>query len=376
MPIRARGFTFLLMLASVVPTLARAEPPSRTEWVLAPSEAFDALCFLNVLRGDPFYVQEHAQTYATWSPRLGPAEKRALAHLTRRMQVQAQQIVSARLTLAFSAAPIETVADLVALVDDDRAWDRMRATFRARGDDFHDVDDVRPDLRLLLRFLVRSGYVDDWRTKVRPHIEAVIAEQRALLSRYDVVGLDERVLGRRLDPGPITAYFLGYVRPHGIRIRGWRFLTDVDQPFRTTVKTALHELLHPPFARTGALDKQLRALEADPYYQRLVREHDPAFGYRTADGLTEEDCAEAIDVFNSERLGLIDDVPAYFRDHDDGMHVLAFILYQELKRADWPRWTTFEDFLSTLFRQGKLRSGALAERFASYPGHYPVRALR
>nr|WP_205694905.1 hypothetical protein [Corallococcus coralloides] len=42
------------------------------------------------------------------------------------------------------------------------------------------------------------------------------------------------------------------------------------------------------------LDAKLSALESDPYFQRRVREHDPAFGYTSARGLTElERCFRA-----------------------------------------------------------------------------------
>jgi hypothetical protein len=48
------------------------------------------------------------------------------------------------------------------------------------------------------------------------------------------------------------------------------------------------------------------------------------------------------------------------------MHVLAFILYQELKRADFSRWTSYEDFLLNLFAQGRLIPGQLQRTFTSY----------
>jgi hypothetical protein len=98
--------------------------------------------------------------------------------------------------------------------------------------------------------------------------------------------------------------------------------------------------------------------------------------------LTEEDCAEAIDVFNAERHGVLRgrdgraiNGAQYFRAHDDGMHVLAFILYRELCTADFSRWTTFEDFLLRLFTEGRLKSGELQQRFESLEGHYDVKAL-
>ena len=119
------------------------------------------------------------------------------------------------------------------------------------------------------------------------------------------------------------------------------------------------------------------ALAGDPYLQRLVREHDPRFGYTTPAGLIEEDCATAVDVFNAHRLGLLDDPPAYFRGHDDGIHVLAFLLYRALERDGLARWTTYDDFVARLTRAGgALAPGHLEAAFAADPAHYPVAALK
>jgi hypothetical protein len=365
----------------------------RTRWILRTSEAFDALCFINVLRGDPFYAKHYPAEYQRWAALLGSSEKEALQRLTTRIVEQAHNLVPAALTLFFSASSASTIDDLIAIVTDDRAWKTLRSSYLTtsygKDDALAELEDVRGDLRTLLRFLARTGFSRYWQREVLPRLQGTIARFLPQLKSFDVVGADERVLGRPLVEGPpsaaleLTAFVVNFVRPHGIRLIGWRFLADASYPLHSTVTTALHELLHPPFERRGALAQRLSALEKDPFYQRLVREHDPAFGYRTAEGLTEEDCATAIHIFNAERMGVLrtrDGRPRtgaeYFRGHDDGMHVLAFILYQELKRADFSRWTTYEAFLLRLFDEGRLVPGQLERTFTAYSDHYPVKALQ
>ncbi|NNC08261.1 hypothetical protein HJC10_36165 [Corallococcus exiguus] len=365
---------------------ARRVDSGRTQWVLRPSESYDALCLLNLLRGDAFYTRFHPAEFQRFSALLGAREQAALAHLTERMAKQGGKMVGPFLTLVFSVTGATTVEGLAATVADDAAWSRMRADFLAtsygREDGFAEMEDVRGDLGVLLAFLERVEFPRIWRAEYLPQVEQAIAGLAAKVAPHDVVGWDEAVLGRELQVAALSAHVLKFAKPHGIRVTGWNFLTDATYPADVTVKTAVHELLHPPFTREGELDAKLSALEADPYFQRLVREHDPAFGYTTARGLTEEDCAEAIDVYVSEREGLLRNREGrtltgaeFFRDHDDGLHVLAFVLYEELKRAGPSRAGTYEAFLLGLFERGVLEPGGLERRFRASPGHYPVKAL-
>ncbi|WP_342379518.1 hypothetical protein NVS55_08585 [Myxococcus stipitatus] len=359
----------------------------RTNWALRPSEAFDALCLLNLLRGDAFYTRFYPAEFERFSALLQPQEKAALDHLTERLGKQAGKMVGPQLVLVFSVANPTTVDSLARTVSDDDAWEAMRRAFKATSygekSDYSEMEDVRQDLGVLFAFLQRIDFPRIWRAEYLPQVEQSITQLAAQVAPHDVVGWDEDILGRALHVEELNAHVLKFVKPHGIRVTGWNFLTDLTYPVSVTVKTAVHELLHPPFKREGLIDERLTALEADPYFQRLVREHDPAFGYTTARGLTEEDCAEAIDVFVTERQGLLrtkDGKPRtgaeFFRDHDDGIHVLAYILYEELRRAELPPGTKYEDFILKLFDTGVLVPGKFEERFRSYPGAYRVKSLK
>ena len=360
------------------PAPAPAAPASRTTWVFEPNLAYDSLCFLNLLSGDPWYLGfGFADELAPWIAKLPPATRDAIARIKTRLKAD-DRLMSAYLALVMSAADPRTLADLRHLTDDDAAWAALRrrylATEYGKDDDFAALEALRPDLEQSLRWLDDAGFPAYWRDHALPQVQATIAAQGPAANRYDVIGADEAVLGRRLATDRIAVEVLAYVRPHGIRITGWRFLSDTKVPLEITVKTALHELLHPPFPRTGAIDALLTRIEHDPYFERLVREHDPAFGYTTTAGLLEEDLVTAIDVYNAHHLGLLPDLAAYFPKHDDGIHVVAFLILQQLereRRAGEP----YPDFLLRLEREHKLNPGALEAQFLAEPGHYPVKAL-
>jgi hypothetical protein len=271
-----------------------------------------------------------------------------------------------------------TLADLRKITDDDAAWAELRrrylATEYGKGDDFQAMSAIRADLARGLRQLEDDGFPAYWAEHALPAVQAAIAEQGAAAVEYDVIGADEAILGRRLDTDKITVEVLAYVRPHGIRITGWRFLNDAKVPLRVTIKTALHELLHPPFAKTGAIAELLGRIERDPYFVRLVQHHDPSFGYTTTDGLLEEDLVTAVDVYNAHELGLLPDLAGYFADHDDGIHVVAFLILGQLGR-EHRAGETYPDLLLRLEREGKLRPGQLEAQFQATPGSYAVKAL-
>src|SRR5688500_9703916 len=79
----------------------------------------------------------------------------------------------------------------------------------------------------------------------------------------------------------------------------------------------------------------LKVLERDALIMRIVREHDPEWGYTTLDGMLNEDMCEALDQLISEALGVARNPADRWRQADDGIHVLAAGLCGLLRRDEW-----------------------------------------
>jgi hypothetical protein len=364
---------------SPVTALASATPVSRTRWIFEPAQAYDAIAFINILTGDPFYVDSgYRADYERWRVRLGQPEKAALLHLTHRLKEEAHALIYPTLAFAFSGVKPRSLADLVQIVSDDGAWQKMSRTYGAysgiEAADVRTLEDVRSDLRVLFAFLSRAGWDRMWTDTALPRIQAYLTANPGLRD-YDVVGDDEEVLGRRLAVPSVTAYIMAYGSPHGVRVQGWRFLTDISYSAKVLVRTALHELLHPPFTRAGELDRLLDELAHDVYFLRLVNEHNPSFGYTRPEGLIEEDCATAVNIYNAERRGLQSDIPGYYRQSDDGIHVFSFLLYRRLKERHQRHPQRYEEFVADTVRE-MLADGGLERAFLAAPEHYEVKALR
>src|ERR1700674_4820788 len=92
-----------------------------TTWQLKPSLKYDALCLLNALSGDPFYLQYYQHEYDHFHPLFSPEEQAALAELKRVLKERGGGIVSATLTLYYSTVDDETLPEMIRTAHDSSA---------------------------------------------------------------------------------------------------------------------------------------------------------------------------------------------------------------------------------------------------------------
>lgn len=139
-----------------------------------------------------------------------------------------------------------------------------------------------------------------------PKLESKITEFNKEVSQYNVIGSVEEHLGFKLPSNKITVYLLYYSQPHGIKITGTRFLTDIAWPFAILMRTASHEMMHPPFdfKNDSVLIQTVRRLKEDRFLMDKVLNHNPSFGYNSFEGFVEEDCVQALDQIINEKLGI------------------------------------------------------------------------
>lgn len=333
-----------------------------TRWKLTPSFVFDTLCWINVLTGDPFYVRYYEQDYAAYQEHLTPAAIQALAGLKTKIKDQGQ-IISALLCLLFSATNAQTLADLLATVEDSN---EMYANFKASAyydeQDWQCYESARPELKTLLLFLKDMGFEDYWHATILPRVEQRCKTLQEELAQFNVIAEDEALLGAALPSDEITIYVLAYVQPHAIRIMGTRFITDVSYAASIQVRSAVHEMFHPPYERESQqILACLAELEKDAFLMEAFTNHNPDYGYNTFDGLIEEGCVRALDQLVNEKFGIAKDARERWRTEDDGMHVFAACLYATMKEAHYnERGERFESFLvnliHTTLKPGELKS--------------------
>ncbi|MBZ0202146.1 MAG: hypothetical protein K8I03_03935 [Ignavibacteria bacterium] len=341
-----------------------------TNWKIEPSFKYDLFCFLNIMTGDPFYLDYYQADYDSYKPRLTPEAVNALAALKKKLKEDNGTIISAWLCLYFSAVDDNSIDELIETTKEpSRLKENFSKTIYHSDENWELFVSVKNELITILEFLKSSGYPEYWQRNVLPKIIAAIDKLRPGLPNYDVIKENEYFLGFKLPSDTITVYMLYFCKPHGIRITGTRFLTSIDWPFEILVRNAAHEMMHPPYDYKG--DSELRELiegfSADEFVMDKVNNHNPSFGYNTLDGLFEEDCVQSLDQMINESLNISKDARKRWQESDEGIHVLAIALYQIMKEENYNnRHEVFRDFLFRIHSSGKFKPGMIKDYYDKF----------
>ena len=341
-----------------------------TDWQIEPSFKFDLLCFLNTLTGDSFYVEYYPKEYDEFKTRLTPAAQAALADLKKKIKDENQGIISASLCLYFSATDDKTLDDMLrTLKNSDRMWNNLKQTPYFSDDEWRVYESVRLDLKTIFLFLKDIQFESYWTRNVLPRVSQKITEIKKDLPGYNVIKEVETMLGFALPSNQITVFMLYYSQPHGIKVTGTRFLTDVAWPFEIVLRNAVHEMMHPPYdlVHDPELKKTLDLLKQDQFLMDKVVNHDPAFGYNSFEGFMEEDCVQALEQIIDEKLKIEKEAHLRWKESDDGMHVFAVALYQVMKDENYnQKGELFRNFLVRMIVNGRLSPGNIKKIYDDF----------
>lgn len=327
-----RQFLASATVAAFAPALPAAAQAPRTRWIVRGSEGFDALSFMSPLAGDPFYTRYYEQAVATFAP-LMPADAMTALRELKAQAAGANILLSPFLDLRFSGGPDATIGDLLHSLDN--AETVLLPPFQASPywseGSWAPFIAARPAIRTVLSTMRDAGFSQFREALFGPKAATRLPQLRRRLAAVDVVAEVERFTGRTLDP-TVEVVLLEFCKPHGIKVIGQKFISAIDWNDDVVIRTAGHELLHPPIDMNGeAANAALAVLRRDPLLQRIVAEHDPAFGYNSLEGLFDEDLASALDQLIAERLGFARDPAERWNLVDGGMHVLSAAFYQLMR---------------------------------------------
>ena len=331
----ASGAAAAAALSLPLPLIAQARP-MRTRWTVAASEGFDALCFLGPLSGGEIYLRYYSDEAAAFGPQLPQAVRDEIPAIWREAGESGFGLLGPNLCTALSGGDVASIDGVVAMLADPEA--RIRPAYAASPywseDEWGWLTANSPRLHAILAGMRDAGF-SAFRAQRTAGLDERVGDVAEALARYDVVRWQEKLTGRGFDP-EIAIVLLRFSKPHGIKVQGQTFLQAADYDTATTVRIAAHEMLHPPFPMDGAAaTAAMEVLGADPLIDRIVREHNPSWGYTSLEGLLNEDMCEALDQLISEALGVARNPADRWRRADDGMHVLAAALYGMLREDRW-----------------------------------------
>ena len=376
-----RLFLAAALAGLAAPHFAKAQQrkPSRTRWKVRASEGFDALAFLGPLAGRELYLRFYQADADAFAPRLPAAIHADITALWQEAEKAEFGLLGPVLSVLFSGGDDSSLGALIASAADPEA--RLLPAYRASNNwsesDWAWFLAAAPRLKTVLEAMQGAGFAA-FRAERSAGLDARIAELTRDLAAYDVISLHEKLTGRSFDP-QIEVVLLQFCKPHGIKVQGQTFLQAADWNTAITVRNAAHEMLHPPVAMDGPAAKAaLAALEKDALILRIVRDHDPQWGYTTLDGLLNEDLAQALDQLIGEALGVGRNPADRWRQSDDGIHVLAGAFYGMLRDDKWiETGGSLEEWLARAAGTGRLapaRLHAVAARVLERPvtGLWPL----
>ena len=341
-----------------LPVLAQERPPMRTVWRVHGSEGQDAIAFLGPLSGRELYTRFYAADVALFAPRLTEEIRADVPALWAKAEEDGVGLLSPNLALILSHADNDaTLDDVLAALENPEAT--IRPAFQA-GTYWNEHDWTwfvaqAPRIRAVFAGLKAAGFGQFLQERGAARLEEGLQRLRSGLATYDIIRVEEKLTGRTFEPA-IDITLLHFVKPHGIKVRGQRFLQSSDYDVATTVRIAAHELLHPPVPMDGpAALAALAVLEKDPLIPRIVADHDPRWGYTTLPGMLNEDLCQALDQMVSEALGVARNPADRWRQADDGIHVLAAGFYGLLRQDRWSRaGGSLEAWLADAVQKGRL----------------------
>lgn len=360
-----RHFIASALALSASGAVARTFPSSakgRTHWNVIGSEGYDAIAFLGALSGQELYRRAYAADADSFSPRL---PERILADIPRLADEAGKSsfgLLWPVLANILSGAGVTTLDSVIASLTDleGRVARASRANPSRNEEDLTWLRRNADRLTSVFAAMRNADFATFRRERLGPTFAARIATVSKDLSAYDVISWQEKLTGRHFDP-TINVVLLAFSKPHGAKMQDQTFLQAADYDVATTVRIAAHEMLHPPMAMDGPAAKAaLKVLERDQLIMRIVRDHDPRWGYTTLGGLLNEDICEALDQLISEELNVARDPADRWRKADDGMHVLAAGFFGLLKRDGWSRTGgNIEAWLAAAARSGRLAPAVL-----------------
>jgi hypothetical protein len=368
-----RSFLALALSAAAAPALAQLPATSmRTRWKVRASEGFDALAFLGPLAGGELYLPYYKADAELFAPRLPQRMRADIPALWKEARAANFGLLGPSLSVIFSSGHDANLQAMIAAVStpESSLLPAYRASPYWAESDWRWFVAVAPRLKAVFEAM-RAADFAGFRAERAGDVERRIGELGRSLDGFDVIRVQEKMTGRTFDP-QIEVVLLQFCKPHGIKVQGQTFLQAADWNIGITVRNAAHEMLHPPIPMDGPVATAvLQALAKDPLFTRIVRDHDPRWGYTTLEGILNEDLVQALDQLISEALGVARNPADRWRKSDDGIHVLAGAFYGMLRDDKWAdTGGSIEPWLDKAVRTGRLapaRLHAVAARVLERP---------
>lgn len=367
----------MLLMLVTVPAPAGPKPEPRapfTRWEIRSAPGLDALLIIGIVSGDELQQRAYAGRLPQLQALFSDETRPAIGQLGEQVR-QLGLLLGPALVLIGSGGPFSSLEETIASFEQPaRLRHSLERTPYWDAESWQVFQSAVPTVLRALRELQRGGYVAWYEERILPDIEQGIAAVAAATEGVNLIAEQERLLGRSLDP-TIEVLLVEFSKPYGIKVQGQRFLNWWGYETTNPLRTAAHEIFHPPVDfRQDRVSAAVRRLASDPLIQAILQYHDPKYGYNSLQGIVDEDAAQALDQAVSERLGFAREPAERWRRADGGMHLLAAAIYDAMNETGFIRnGGHFQSWLVAALNEGMLNGPELQRRAARIVGKPAVR---
>ncbi|MCR8645489.1 hypothetical protein NV379_22895 [Paenibacillus sp. N1-5-1-14] len=314
------------------------------------SYSLDALNFLNVLTEDEFYTQRHESNYRHFIQSFSQKNKCLMSEIVR---INGGNMLSPFLTLVVSSIPNFDSQEISELFDSATIHSYFSQTSYYKESIWEQKEPLFKLVPEIILELEKIGFKEFWYEHKQPLLLDKIEKITSLVDQHSIFDEINDMLGPTSNIDEIILYLCSYAAPHGIKIVGPRFISDVSYPTEITLSIAIHEMFHPPY-RIEQLNERFNDLKVDPKLIDAFDKQKERFGYKTIEGFIEENVVEAMALYICEKIGLEKDPFAYLEKHDEGSHVLSVTLLKYLQSNPKNRDVSFQDYFNEFLQRVEL----------------------
>jgi hypothetical protein len=320
-------------------TPAWGKPSFKTQWQIGAQQGLDACLLMGALSAPSLQAEAYPDDRRYWSARLTAEAFAALGSI--RAAVDSQNgLLGPQFALLASAASSETLQSTRQAFANPELIRKglINTEFWSGEIAWKDTLGLFPYVTIVLTNLENAGFSEYWNLRKRPLIDAKAISLRDELAKLDLIGEQQKYVGRLLDPR-IDVYLSGFSEPHGIRIVGQRFLTSYDYPSTIVKRNAAHEIFHPFLLTSHAGSRAILAkLSRDPLLRKIDARPDKSDGYGSIEGLIEEGMVQALEAIVSQKLGFgHSDMGSFWREQDGGIHVFGAAAFDAMRTSGFAR---------------------------------------
>lgn len=307
----------------------------------------DLVNSINVLTGESLYLDWQKGIFELFGETLSEESKNKLK---KAVEINERPMLGPLLSLIMSAIPNFERRSVVRMFSDvNFLRDNFKHYSYYEEEDWERQASIIGLLLPVIQELETKGFHDYWKKERLPRIKKMQQQLRSFANSFNLGNEIETMLGTGQSFESLTVYLCTFVAPHGVKICGQRYITDVAFSKETSIGISVHEMFHPPYNAKN-IAAELQKLGADPLLKHSFEKTDPKFGYSTMEGFIEENVVEAMAIFICHKLNLEKEPLTYFAKHDGGTHMFSVVLFDYLSRYPKPSNQTFEEYFRDLFK--------------------------